>query len=100
MHKWGYEIRPGEERFSWIKLLLKPAGYLSTSSDNEYSIPSSGDKRTVDLIADYLGCLRKHTLATIERRYGAAFLKATPIDYVLTVPAVRMFTLVRGDLPY
>lgn len=93
MHKWGYELRPGEERFSWIKLLLKPEGYLASGSDIKYLIPTPSTKKPIDLIADYLRCLREHTLATIKRRYGAAFLKATPIDYILTVPAVRMFTL-------
>lgn len=54
--------------------------------------PKLETKRPVDLVADYLSCLRKHTLESLIRKYGGAFLDATPIDYILTVPAVSIFS--------
>lgn len=39
-------------------------------------------------MADYLGALKRHTVDTLERNFGKEFLEATPIDWVMTVPAV------------
>lgn len=45
-------------------------------------------KTTVDVIADYLRSLKEHTLETLERNFGKEFLEVTPVDWILTVPAV------------
>lgn len=49
-----------------------------------------GGKQPVDVVADYLCCLRNHTLDVLKRKYSRAFLAETPIDYVMTVPAVSV----------
>lgn len=90
IHKWGFEIKPSVARLKWFKLLLDPTKYASNSSSTiartKALIPRS--KRPVNVVADYLSCLRKHTLKTLERSYSKAFVDVTPIDYCLTVPAV------------
>lgn len=98
MQKWGYEIRDGDEKLAWFKLLLDPTQY-STKKSSMLSrtvnlIPKGPKaKNPVDVVADYLTCLRKHTIHTLQKAYGEAFMKATPIEYTLTVPAVRTSTL-------
>lgn len=97
MDKWGFEIKRNQERISWFKLLLEPTLYAATHSmpirkRSVRPTPQLETKRPVDLVADYLSCLRKHTLECLKRKYGRAFLEATPIDYILTVPAVSIFS--------
>lgn len=90
MHKWGFEIKPSVARLKWFKLLLDPTKYASNTSPTivrtKALIPSS--KRPVNVVADYLSCLKKHTTKALERAYGKAFVEVTPVDYCLTVPAV------------
>jgi len=45
-------------------------------------------KTVTEAVADYLAALHAHTLETLSRRYGGAFVAATRIEWVLTVPAV------------
>lgn len=89
VRKWGYQLKLSDERLAWFKLLLQPAEY--TSSDCSIVTGTqklAAMKKPVDIVADYLSCLRKHFLETISGSLGKAFLEATPIDYTLTVPAV------------
>lgn len=102
MDKWGFGIKPGEERLAWVKLLLDSTRYGTNGAESTSSMLSrtlnlmpgqSGptEKQPVDVVADYLRCLRMHTIKTLNRSYGKAFVDATPIDYTLTVPAVSVF---------
>lgn len=96
MDKWGFEIKRNQERISWFKLLLEPTLYAATHSmpirmRSARATLQVETKKPVDLVADYLSCLRKHTLESLKRKYGEPFLDATPIDYILTVPAVSIF---------
>ncbi|KAL0631947.1 hypothetical protein Q9L58_009174 [Maublancomyces gigas] len=90
VHKWGFEIKPSVARLKWFKLLLDPTKYASNTSSTiartKALIPSS--KRPVNVVADYLSCLKKHTTKALERAYGKAFVDVTPVDYCLTVPAI------------
>lgn len=45
-------------------------------------------KSVVDVIADYLGSLKQHTMETLARNFNQEFLDVTPVDWILTVPAV------------
>lgn len=45
-------------------------------------------KSVVDVIADYLGSLKQHTMNTLARKFNKEFLDVTPVDWILTVPAV------------
>lgn len=94
MSKWGYEIGDGDERLVWFKLLLDPGRHSITRSSvlarTVELVPTDPRaKEPVDVVADYLSCLGKHTLDTLQKVYGRALLDMTPIDYNLTVPAVR-----------
>lgn len=46
------------------------------------------NKTVLDAVSDYLAALHAHTIDTLTRRYGASFMASTPIEWVLTVPAV------------
>jgi hypothetical protein len=76
-----------------MKLLLEPTKYISnngTINSTRSLILDRNTKEPVDVVADYLTCLRKHAIHCIQTTYGKAFLDATPIDYILTVPAVSI----------
>lgn len=45
-------------------------------------------KTVQEAVADYLSALHRHTLETLHRRYGEAFVRDTRTEWVLTVPAV------------
>lgn len=89
VHGWGYGIRDSDERLAWFKLLLDPARYSTAQylmlSRTMNLIPRT--KKPVDVVADYLSCLRKHTIQSLQKIYGD--VNMTPISYVLAVPAVR-----------
>jgi molecular chaperone DnaK (HSP70) len=42
----------------------------------------------MDAVSDYLTQIYKHTMETLNRRYGESFMAATKVEFVLTVPAV------------
>ncbi|KAI0969940.1 hypothetical protein F4678DRAFT_480682 [Xylaria arbuscula] len=91
---WGYEVPPDQEPFRWFKLLLaqsediypeiRDSNFLTRARD------MIGEKGTsaVELIADYLRMLWKHTMSTIERARGESAIDALPIHVVITVPAL------------
>lgn len=92
VQKWGYEIRDGDEKLAWFKLLLDPDRYSTIQSSLLRTmdlIQGSRTKKPVDVVADYLSCLRRHTIHTLQDTYSKAFVDATPIDYTLAVPVVR-----------
>lgn len=96
--KWGFEIKANQDRLSWFKLLLEPPKYATTHTSTlqrtSNQIPALKSKKPVDVVADYLSCLRNHTLETLRRTYGRPFLEETPIDYIMTVPAVSVSIIV------
>jgi len=46
------------------------------------------NKSSEELTTDYLGELNKHLMYFLEQKLGAAVLRTTPIEFVLTVPAI------------
>lgn len=91
VHKWGYQLKFPDQPIVSFKLLLFPSMYSSADSrmvSKALSLPSG--KELVDIVADYLCCLRLHFLEIISGRIGKACIDATPIDYTLTVPAVLL----------
>ncbi|KAG6025073.1 hypothetical protein E4U41_001613, partial [Claviceps citrina] len=89
--KWGFQFRPEDPRLRCIKLFLDhPAQKLPfyvSHMDTAAQLRRSG-KNVVDAVADYLTQLHRHTLDTLTRRYGDSFMASTPVDFVLTCPAV------------
>ncbi|MCJ1304113.1 hypothetical protein MMC08_006925 [Hypocenomyce scalaris] len=91
--KWGFQIGESKERFKWFKLSLDPAqdwGLLPHAKPIEDShLASPGYGRTGEsLTTDYLAVLRKHAIHVLSNRLPKSALETTPIEYVITVPAV------------
>ena len=90
--KWGFGIPHREQRLAWFKLLLDPTKYsLATVTNSPLSktkqlIPRG--REPVDVVADYLFELYKHTITHLEKTLGKAVVEVSPLDFILTVPAV------------
>ncbi|KAF8247626.1 actin-like ATPase domain-containing protein [Wilcoxina mikolae CBS 423.85] len=86
--KWGFEVPPTDpQKLSWIKILLDPSQPRPTFVQPKRTTLPRG-KSPVAIVTDYLRALRAYTLLTLQRRLGAEALTNTPVEYVLTVPAV------------
>ncbi|RPA91804.1 actin-like ATPase domain-containing protein [Choiromyces venosus 120613-1] len=90
--KWGFGIPYKEPRLAWFKLLLDPSKYSLANATNspltktKQMIPVG--KRPVNVVADYLSELHKHTIDHLEKTLGKEVVKVSPLDFTLTVPAV------------
>lgn len=93
--KWGFGIPDREPRLAWFKLLLDPTKYSLTNVTNsplaktKQLIPRG--KKPVDVVADYLTELYKHTIAHLEKTLGKELVEVSPLEFILTVPAVIYF---------
>ncbi|PNS16892.1 Heat shock protein 12B [Sphaceloma murrayae] len=88
--KWGYEVQPTETSLRCIKLLLDegqsfPDWASKAALEKELS---DRHKSATDVIADYMTKLHDFAIAELGKAYTPAFLQATPIEFILTVPAV------------
>lgn len=80
------------DKLIWIKLLLDPS--QDSFSDDLLATTRAllpKDKKPVDVVTDYLTALKKHTVEVLEGHFGKVFMGITPVEYFLTVPAVRDF---------
>ena len=78
-------------RFTRERVLTKP-------SDLDPSLASAGDAvsreaarggRNVDkLVTDYLSALGEHLLYTLKEKLGEGVVRSTPLEFVVTVPAI------------
>ncbi|KAG0126370.1 hypothetical protein HOY82DRAFT_570205 [Tuber indicum] len=90
--KWGFGIPIKEPALAWFKLLLDPTKYPLANSTNsplartKQLIPQG--KKPVDVVADYLSELYKHTIDHLEKTLGKSTVEVSPLDFILTVPAV------------
>lgn len=88
--RWGFQVRPDEQRLRCLKLLLDPRqpipSYVSLD-DIKQQLTASG-KNVGTVVAEYLRALFAHTKDILVRRYGEHFVSITKLDIVLTVPAV------------
>ncbi|EMF08039.1 actin-like ATPase domain-containing protein [Sphaerulina musiva SO2202] len=91
---WGYYVRPGMKSYSWMKLLLDPTQASKFDDPGLAGSEGSGvlrkplNKTAVDVCADYLTEVAKYAWKALTKRYTIEVLKATPIEFWLTVPAV------------
>ncbi|KAI1422316.1 hypothetical protein F5Y12DRAFT_786866 [Xylaria sp. FL1777] len=91
---WGYDVPVDIEPFRWFKLLLLRAEDLDPElRDSAFVVRArhlmaTSGRTAVDLIADYLRSLWKHTMSTIEKARGVSVVEALPIHIVVTVPAI------------
>ncbi|EPS43230.1 hypothetical protein H072_2762 [Dactylellina haptotyla CBS 200.50] len=103
--RWGSDIPivKGLARHVWIKLLLNSPstanGGANMDADPTFANktalrPPSGymslppGKAAIDVVSDYLSGVYKHTLQRLSQHYGREYIEVTPIDFVLTVPAI------------
>jgi hypothetical protein len=91
---WGYEIDPGTERNGYFKLLLdeytRATQYDSPrlSAHGSFSrTPLPSGKSALVVTTDYLRHLYNHLMHTLRRRF-AKTLDISPIQFVLTTPAI------------
>ena len=95
--RWGYEAKPSSSYAicSWTKLLLD----TSRATEDEDALATSlrrqqelfgapPDKTPFDVVSDYLEKLYAHCMETLTKHYEDSFLRITPIEFHLTVPAV------------
>jgi molecular chaperone DnaK (HSP70) len=91
---WGYNIPAGAESVQWFKLLLlreedlEPEVRESEPLLRARKYLRRNKKSAIDLIADYLRGLWKHTLETISRNRGQTVINALRFHVVITVPAI------------
>lgn len=110
--KWGFEVNPdssnAQPALRWFKLLLNQGSdtHVSGAQRQESNINNDmqlaelhttvgalpEDKAPVDVVTDYLRGIYQHTLDTLKKDYPESFSsrigKETPLQFVLTVPAV------------
>lgn len=88
--RWGFQIRPDEDRLRCLKLFLDPRQEIPTYvslPDTQRQLTACG-KNVGTVVAEYLRALFTHTKTVLVRRYGEHFVAATELKVVLTVPAV------------
>ena len=88
--RWGFQFRPEDQRLRCIKLFLDRNQKLPhfVSPLETAAQLRKCDKTVMDAVSDYLTKIYEHTMETLTRRYGEAFVNATKVEFVLTVPAV------------
>lgn len=88
--QWGFCIPPSAPQsdvIEWFKLDLDPA--LQSMGDAVAQDVSSRGGRDVDeLVADYLSALGDHLMYTLREKLGEDVIKNTPLEFVVTVPAI------------
>ncbi|KAF3913237.1 hypothetical protein AA313_de0208395 [Arthrobotrys entomopaga] len=103
--RWGYDIPQDRNlvRHVWVKLLLNSPSTANNGANmdadptfaNKPALkPPSGymqlppGKQAIDVVADYLSGVYAHALERLSQQYGREYVDVTPIDFVLTVPAI------------
>lgn len=88
--RFGLELMTNERRIQCIKLLLDRyqsfPSYASCSEILEDLLQNQ--RNVVDAVADFLAAMYGHTMNELRKRYDEPFVRSTPIEWVLTVPAI------------
>lgn len=87
--RWGYELKPEEQRLRCLKLLLETDKEFPSFASRTavFGQLIACGKTATDAVADYLARIYVQIQAELQMRYGSAMLAKTKIDYVMTVPA-------------
>ncbi|KAK6332125.1 hypothetical protein TWF718_002659 [Orbilia javanica] len=103
--RWGSDIPIDKNlvRHVWVKLLLNSPSTANDGANmnadptfaNKPTIkPPSGymalppGKTAIDVVSDYLSGVYAHTIDRLSQHYGKEYVDVTPIEFVLTVPAI------------
>jgi hypothetical protein len=90
-YRWGFQIEDTETKHEWFKLGLDRTHEqtdLATKFPSTTALPPVYGEACEKLVVDYLAGLRKHTDQVLKETVGAAVLRTTPREYIITVPAV------------
>ncbi|KAL2856684.1 hypothetical protein BJY01DRAFT_263171 [Aspergillus pseudoustus] len=91
---WGYEIPGGADSVRGFKLLLLHDEDLTTDiKTSEFFLRArkamrDNGKSAIDLVADYLSALWRHTMETISKALGEYVVDGLQFHVVITVPAI------------
>jgi hypothetical protein len=88
--EWGSNIPPNVGRNIWMKLSLdrQQSGEAGRIMQELTSTTTGPHRRPVDIIADFLKCVKEHLIKNLDEQYGAGLWRSLPIVLVITVPAV------------
>lgn len=77
--RWGFMFKPEEARLRCMKLFLDRSQKLPfyVSPKETATQLKRFNKNVVDAVSDYLTEVYKHTMDTLTRRYGEAFMSTT-----------------------
>lgn len=92
-YKWGFEIGDTGQRHKWFKLDLDSWGDRALFSMGKklpdlQALPPSYAMSGEKLVTDYLTALRNHAEQVLKYFLPRSALRSTPIDFIITVPAV------------
>lgn len=93
---WGSQVPEDKPCLKHFKLGLsdiceqesKLLSYLKIQYPDEMEKPLDHEQKPEKLVTDFLQKLHAHIISCIETAVGKAAVKTTPIEYVLTVPAI------------
>ena len=91
--KWGFQVDDYGLRHQWFKLDLDPSqsrgiSDLSRQYPDQHALPPGYNASAEKLCTDYLTSLRKHTEQVLQHKLPSSIIKSTPLEYIITVPAV------------
>lgn len=80
--KWGFQFKPEESRLRCIKLFLDRNQKLPhfVSPLETAAQLRKYNRNVMDAVSDYLSQIYKHTMSTLERRYGETFMAMTKVE--------------------
>lgn len=91
---WGYQLRPGMARYSWMKLILDEDAHQTPYDDpdlqrdiKEGILKVPKDKSARSITADYFRELYAFTMEKLQHDYPE-MLGITPIKFWFTMPAI------------
>ncbi|EFQ31525.1 uncharacterized protein GLRG_06814 [Colletotrichum graminicola M1.001] len=86
--QWGFSIpitAPQDEVIEWFKLDLDPS---LQSMGQAVSAEGRGGRNVDKLVTDYISALGTHLRYTLREKLGEQVVKTTPLEFVVTVPAI------------
>jgi molecular chaperone DnaK (HSP70) len=91
--RWGFGVDLEDDesgtRYEWFKLGLYPR-LDETGLMKQYppKIPEVNEAEAKKLVIDYLTALKQNFEQVMKRRIRSSILDDTPIEYIITVPAI------------
>ncbi|KAF5663420.1 heat shock 70 kDa 12A [Fusarium heterosporum] len=87
--EWGFSIpitAPQDEVIEWFKLDLDPS--LQAMGQTVTADGGRGGRNVDTLVTDFISQLGDHLLYTLREKLGDSIVSSTPLEFVVTVPAI------------